>query len=506
MQREAIRPDGLMRVLSCMARTVGGYAMLLDSNGQAVRWSPEIRHDLLVAFADEIEKVRNGEAGSITVDHHKQLAVVMSVHGMYSPILIMASEKQAFPQAKELLIDAVRLLWLCWQVEQAKEMAQRLHMADSLAREVVIHLLVMGQHVNAERVAATIGPRLADLIRVYLVECEAGSAVYDTLPAQCIKICDGQAFVVRCPVYTRLVIALVPAASTSDAAHDISIDPQTGADPFDDRFRAFALTRSDVAIGVSQVVSLRDAVAGYEQAFHALAAAKSEAQSYAQFSPRGELATLLAGPGRVWATQLLAPVLEYVPLRAQDPDSEELMVTLGSWLSFYNSATRQLKIHRNTLTARLGRIERLLGCDIHQIRAQALLHLALRILNSPPLPGQSHDQRCNIGDLIDSPAIRLWAERQLAPVLAEKTQQLLTTLRTWLSSNARLGPAARSLGISTPGIRKRLLRLEKILRRSLLEGPSARYDLLLALRIHEGHGFEQQILPSRGTQKRNAAS
>ncbi|MEV0054352.1 helix-turn-helix domain-containing protein [Saccharopolyspora shandongensis] len=42
---------------------------------------------------------------------------------------------------------------------------------------------------------------------------------------------------------------------------------------------------------------------------------------------------------------------------------------------------------------------------------------------------------------------------------------------------------AAELGVSVVGVRKRLLRVENLLGRSLLNGPSARYDLYLALRV-----------------------
>lgn len=78
------------------------------------------------------------------------------------------------------------------------------------------------------------------------------------------------------------------------------------------------------------------------------------------------------------------------------------------------------------------------------------------------------------------PGVRDWAERQLAPVDGSEE-----TLRTWLRCQGRLGPAAAELGLSVPGARKRLARLETVLQRSLLRPPSARYDLWLALRSRD---------------------
>ncbi|XXZ52917.1 helix-turn-helix domain-containing protein [Streptomyces cavourensis] len=41
-------------------------------------------------------------------------------------------------------------------------------------------------------------------------------------------------------------------------------------------------------------------------------------------------------------------------------------------------------------------------------------------------------------------------------------------MRTWLACEGRIGPAAAELGISVPGARKRLTRLETVFQRSLL--------------------------------------
>ncbi|NED27647.1 helix-turn-helix domain-containing protein, partial [Streptomyces anulatus] len=92
----------------------------------------------------------------------------------------------------------------------------------------------------------------------------------------------------------------------------------------------------------------------------------------------------------------------------------------------------------------------------------------------------ARDMARGLDEILRRPAVRHWADQQLAPVLGSEE-----TLRTWLRCEGRLGPAAAELGISVPGARKRLTRLETVLRRSLLRPPSARYDLWLALRSRD---------------------
>ena len=155
-----------------------------------------------------------------------------------------------------------------------------------------------------------------------------------------------------------------------------------------------------------------------------------------------------------------------------------------SWLTFYGGAAAQLKVHRNTVAARLRNIEQLLGCDLQEIDTQAELHLALHLLDRPrPADPVGGGDEISLDDLLLTDDVRRWAELQLAPLASHDT--LVTTVRTWLDHNARLDATATTLGLSIAGVRKRLLRAEELLERSLLEGPSARFELWVAVRARE---------------------
>ncbi len=186
---------------------------------------------------------------------------------------------------------------------------------------------------------------------------------------------------------------------------------------------------------------------------------------------------------------MLAPLLTHLPRRSQDPGSQELAATLASWLAFSSHATRHLKIHRNTLAARLRLIGGLLGLDLNRLGDQAALDLALCVRAAPaphrtePRRGR-REQGAAVPDLdavLCGPGVQNWAAQQLRQ-LAPAGPAAEETLRTWLRCEAQLGPTAAELGISVPGARKRLVRLESVLHRSLLQAPSARYDLWMAFR------------------------
>lgn len=472
MHGEAIRPDGVRRLVRWVARGVGGQAALLDSRDRMLHAFPELRPEVLAAAAEDIEGIRvgrsrGGDSGGGPV------SVWPIGPGRDAPVLVVAAaESEA---VTELVGDATRLMWLCWQVEQSRRSRQRMDRAEVQAREAVLHMLMVGHRAGASRVAATLGPVLPDPCRMFVVELKPG--VRDVVAARLDEVTLGQAWIVRCPVYTGHVMVMAPVADEAGSTAGM-----------EHRIRELAASRyEEIRVGVSEVVSLRDVGTGYEQAFHALTSARNQVERYAVFDPRQELAGLLLPAGPAWARELLAPLLDYVPERPQDPDAAELVLTLGSWLNFHHRAARQLKIHRNTLAARLARLSALLRCDPRDVPTQAMLQLALRLRELPE--DRNGGAVRSLDALFGAPAVRLWAEAQLGSLLEGDASELLATLRVWLEHNARLDETAEALGISGPGVRKRLLRIEQLLGRSLLHGPSARYSLYFALRAYDGAGF-----------------
>jgi hypothetical protein len=492
MQREATGPDGLERLLRWLARRVGGRVVLLDRVGIPVHAFPEFPKDVLEQVAGDIERVATGEVRAAAVDLGSGVVHIQSIGGEKGAILVVARAEQFSQPARTMIGDASRLLWLRWRVEDVSRRQRRLDRAETQVREAVLHLLMVGDLQAARRVAETLRPSLAEEIRVYVVECPTDAR--DRSVAYCDRVSGGQAWIVRCPVYSRHIIVLAPASQ--------------GANEMQDALRTYAARSIGIHVGGSDTVPLRELASAYEQAFHALAMARGLPGNYARFSPRGDLAALLRPTGYEWAKAILQPLSDYRCDRAQDPDAAELTATLRSWLDFYGGAARQLKIHRNTLSARLRHIQELLGRPLDNIETQSRLHLALRVLDGPGGAGGA----ATLDALLGSPEVRRWAGTQLAPLRSRDSELFLKTLRLWLDNDARLEPTASELGISVSGTRKRLIRIEEILQRSLLIGPSARYDIWLALKAtthdlttlptqHSGILATPMATPPQGTKR-----
>jgi PucR C-terminal helix-turn-helix domain len=450
--REATGPDAVRRLLKLLANWVGGEVALVGPDEHSAG-----------DIAGDISRVRAGHVDAASVHASGRHVAVLPVGDPPArPVLVVARTEPLTEEHRRLLADAVDPLRLCWRAEVAEQRTERLDAADAHAREAVLHLLMVGHLSGARRTAAVLRPELPDLARVFVISTDP--ATRGRLSRRCREVFGGAAWVVPCPVYSGHVIVIAPAEP--DAPPNGLIRELTTAVP-------------DSRMGVGERVALRDVPIGYKQAFHALSMARHRPERYARFCPRGQLGELLGDAGRVWAGRTLAPLLAHRPARAQDPDAFELLATLLSWLDFGAQAAAQLKVHRNTLSSRLQRIGIELGRDLARIPVQSELYLASQLIDERP---HAEEPAPDLDTLLDGPEIRRWAEIQLSPLLPD--DRLLTTVRTWLDHDLRTAPVADALGISAHGLRKRLARAEELLGRALLVGPSARYDLHLAFRVH----------------------
>ncbi|WP_307128927.1 helix-turn-helix domain-containing protein [Streptomyces sp. B1I3] len=479
------RTGGSQELLRRLAHRAEGWAGLLDADGtvlQAVagttRRPGHEAADLAARGTRELT-ARGARAHSLDTEGctARLLPLDRAPEGGRATVLAVVAPRPLPDGLATLMADATMPLALSWASESLERRRRRVDLAESRGREAVLHLLMTGQLSIAHQVAGALRPRLPDPVRVCVVECSGGQR--DEVARICADASGGRTWIVRCPVYARHLILIMPAE-------------EGGAEPGDHRTReagdpldlAVAGLVDDCVVGVSEEVPLSGTATAYRQAFHALAVARPLPGRHARFGAAPEPALAVGSLGARWADELLAPLLTHLPRRSQDPGSQELAATAVSWLAFSSLSTQHLKIHRNTLAARLKLIGELLGLDLHRVGDQAALDLALRIRATPApyrADGRNADASGGLESVLRAPGVRDWAAGQLR-LVAPAGPAAEETLRTWLRCEARLTPTAAELGISVPGARKRITRLETVLRRSLLQAPSARYDLWLAFR------------------------
>ncbi|OKI91412.1 DNA-binding protein [Streptomyces sp. CB02058] len=473
------RTGGSPELLRRLARRATGWAGILDGDGtvlQAVagntRWPGHEAAALAARAARELTARGTGSYSLDTDDCAALLLPLDRASDDRGQVLALVAPKPLPDGLATLMADAVMPLALSWATESVERKRRRVDLAESRGREAVLHLLMTGQLSIAHQVAGALRPKLPDPLRVCVVECSGGQR--DEVARICADASGGRTWIVRCPVYARHLILITPAGEEADP------EGQDGGRTLD---RTVAGLVDDCVVGVSEEVRLPDTATAYQQAFHALAVARGLPGRHSRFGAAPEPALLVGAAGARWADGLLAPLLAYRPRRSQDPGSQELAATVASWLAFSSHATQHLKIHRNTLAARIKLVGDLLGLDLNRVADQAAVDLALRVRATPALhrtgaPGPGSE---DLDAVLRTSGVQDWAVQQLR-LLARAGPMGEETLRTWLRCEAQLSPAAAELGISVPGARKRLTRLEALLCRSLLQTPSARYDLWLAFR------------------------
>ncbi len=473
LARLSAGPGAVGAMLDWLAKRAGGTAALLDVDGEtlavpAKRAAP--RPAILATAATAVAGMhRRGTASAVLGGEPDAIDVVRLGGGDEAgpaPYLVVAGP----PERRHglLLADAAHILGLCWRLAEAEQTRRRVASAMSQSREAVLHLLMVGSLAAARRIAATLGPQLPRLARVYVVECPAGRRLQ--VADRIERFARGRAWIVPCPVRPHHLIALVPP------------DREYRGRPHLDGL--IAEHAPEARVGASQELPLREAALAYEQAFHALAVARGVPGRYARFDRHTDLTPFLGGRGPAWAVEVLTPCLTHVPARRADPGAEELLATLNSWLTFDSGASRHLKIHRNTLSARLRLLEDLLGLDLTRIGDQSAAWLALRLhaaQGSSTAPPDAAGA-CTLDSLLAAPGAGVWARSQLRPLDRDGLPAGAETVRAWLLADTRLPATAAALGVSAPAARKRLARVEQALGRSLLHAPSAKHELWLAMR------------------------
>ncbi|WP_175410263.1 helix-turn-helix domain-containing protein [Streptomyces sp. TRM64462] len=474
LSRLAGGPGAVRALLGRLARHTAGTAALVGDDGHLLAVCPEGGHgpalDAAVRAAPELR--RRGVVSAVLPgdqDHPVRL-VSLGTGDEFTPrapyLVVVGPEER---QDTGLLTHAAHLLGLARRLERAERDCRRLRSAEGHSREAVLHLLMVGEVAPARRIAAALRPPLPSHARVLLVDCPAD--LRTEVAAHVTRLTGGRAWVVPCPVRVRHLIALVPGAEQRE--------PTDGARDWADELTA--AQGNACRVGVSGEVSMSEIPAGYEEAFHGLTVARGLSGSRTGSGRRADITPFLNPQGRAWARETLEPCLLYTPARRADPGPSELLGTLSSWLTFGGAAHRHLKIHRNTLAARVRLLGSLLGLDLRGVSGQAAAWLALRVRTAQTAPPAPHDAPASLTDLLAAPPSRDWARSLLAPLEEQGPPAGSETVRAWLRADTQLRPAAEALGVSVGAVRKRLVGAERTLGRSLLHSPSAKYELWLAM-------------------------
>ncbi|MDW4904132.1 helix-turn-helix domain-containing protein [Streptomyces sp. ADMS] len=448
----------LGRVTGWLAGTIEAEVSLQDVTGAFLAGTGVCADDELVR---EVATGRIASAAVHTEGRHVRLAGLG--HPVTRGVLTVARTRPFDQRATEILARTVWVLELLLRERGTVSAERRLDRATSDLRLAILQLLMVGDIIAARRVAAGLWPGLFDTDTACVYVLEGHAAKRDTLAEDCQAAAEGHALIVRCPAVDEHLIVVAP------------ID--RGQDMAGPELRSLVGERPDTFMGGSVRQSLAQTATAYGQAVSALAVARfrpDRAAVYAERTHPERLMNSLALRG--WADRLLSP-LDELPHHTR----AELLATTRLGFSFTAVKTAIiLGVSRNTVRARMERVEGLLDADFSDLTTRAAVQLALNTQASvPDGPRPALAPPAGLTELLRTDPLLSWADSLLDRLTAD-TRDLRRTVRTWIAAGGNAERTAQVLGIHAQTVRDHVRGAEPVLERELLAGGSDLYEVVLA--------------------------
>lgn len=456
-----LRPAGRdpERVLAWLAGAADAAVSLQDGTGRLLAGT---RLPLDPALAADISGGRIASAA--LEDAGRQVRLVRVVRpGPASAAVLAVARGTAFDRrTSDIVTHTAQVLELLLAGHESVAAGHRLRRATSDLRLAILQLLMVEDTVSARRVAAGLWPGLLDTDTACVYVVETGPGDRDRLAEECVSATAERALVVRCPAMDGHVIVLAPRDSAGP------------------ELRSFVGGLPGVFLGGSARQGLARTATAYGQAVSALAVARFRPEQTAVYAERTR-PELLLEPAALygWTARVLSP-LDALPHHTR----AELLATTRLGLEFTAVNTAKiLGVSRNTVRARMDRVEGLLRTDFADLTVRAAVHLALNSqvgLAEPPAgAGPDGAGAAGLTDLLSGPPLRTWAGDLLGR-LDPDARDLRRTLRTWIAVGGNAERAAERLGMHAQTVREHVRSAEPVLERQLLAGGSDLYEVVLA--------------------------
>ncbi|AVV48025.1 helix-turn-helix domain-containing protein [Streptomyces sp. ID05-04B] len=453
-----VRPTGrdVPRLVEWLSGTVEASVSLRDGDGVLVAGRHTPVDETLAAG---ITHGRLASAAWEGEGRHVRLIRVELPEPAAFGVLAVSRTTPFDRRASDIVAHTVGVLELLLRARETAATGHRLARATAALRLAILQLLMVEDVVAARRVAAGLWPRLLDTDTACVYVLESTPEERDGLAAACLAATHEETLVVRCPAMDGHVIVVVP-------------DDAAGSE-----LRALCGGRPGAFLGASVRQSLARTATAYGQAVSALAVARFRPDRTAAYAERTRPERLMDPDGlRTWTTRLLRP-LDTLPHHTR----AELLATTRLGLEFTAvNAAKVLGVSRNTVRARMERVENLLRADLSDLTVRAIVHLALHHqFGIAEDPAGAPAGPVQLGELLTGPALRTWALELLAR-LDTDGRDLRGTLRAWIAAGGNAERAAHLLGVHAQTVREHVRSAEPVLERQLLAAGSDLYEVVLA--------------------------
>ncbi|WP_030229119.1 helix-turn-helix domain-containing protein [Streptomyces sp. NRRL WC-3626] len=455
---EHLRPAGrdVRRVVDWLAATVRAEVSLQDAAGTLLAGTRLPLQESLAAG------LRSGRIASAAWEGEgRHLRLVRIGHLAPARVLAVSREDPFDRHTSDVVTHTAQVIELLLTADETVAAGQRLRRATADLRLAILQLLMVEDTVAARRVAAGLWPGLLDADTACVYVIESAPALRDRLAAECLGTTREEALVVRCPAMDGHVIVVSPREATAG------------------ELRSLVERHPDTFLGGSVWQSLARTATAYGQAVSALAVARFRADKTAVYAERTHPERLMDPVAlRGWAGRVLRP-LDALPHHTR----AELLATTRLGLEFTAVNTAKiLGVSRNTVRARMERVETMLGVDFDDVTARAVVHLALHTqinLLDGQTAGDPGAPSPGLTKLLAGPAVGGWA-RELLGRLDRDTRDVRRTLRTWIAAGGNAERAAQTLGVHAQTVREHVRSAEPVLERQLLATGTDLYEVALA--------------------------
>ncbi|MFD3617927.1 helix-turn-helix domain-containing protein [Streptomyces sp. NPDC058676] len=456
-----LRPTGrdVHRVVAWLAEAVQGRASLQDDTGALLAGT---RVPLDADLVADIVAGRIASAAWEGEGRHLRLVRVDRPALSSAGVLAVARTAPFDRRASDIVTHTVQVVELLLRAREASAAGRRLERATSDLRLAILQLLMVEDTVSARRVAAGLWPGLLDTDTACVFVLEGAAEERDRLAEECLDATEEQALVVRCPAMDGHVIVVTPGEAAGQA------------------LRSLIVRNPNTFLGGSARQSLARTATAYGQAVSALAVAHFRPDKAAVYAERTHPERLMDPAAlREWTADVLHP-LDTLPHHTR----AELLATTRLGLEFTAvNAAKVLGVSRNTVRARMERVEGLLGTDFSDLTVRAAAHLALNtqigLAEIPAARGTAQPAPTRLADLLTGTAVRAWAQDLLGRLDAD-ARDLRRTLRTWIAAGGNSERAAQTLGMHAQTVREHVRGAEPVLERQLLAAGSDLYEVVLA--------------------------
>ncbi|GAA3963165.1 helix-turn-helix domain-containing protein [Streptomyces marokkonensis] len=456
-----LRPAGrdVRRVVTWLASATHAAVSLQDGTGRLLAGTRTQLDEDLVA---DITSGRLASAALEDRGRHLRIVRVERVHPAPAAVLAVARETPFDRRAFDIVTHTAQVVELLLAGHESTAAGHRLRRAASDLRLAILQLLMVEDTVSARRVAAGLWPGLLDTEAACVYVVESSPEERDRLAEECLAVTGERALVVRCPAMDGHVIVLTPGERAGQ------------------ELRSLVGRLPGVFLGGSARQSLARTATAYGQAVSALAVARFRPDKAAVYAERTHPERLM-DPAALhgWTAHLLRP-LDTLPHHTR----AELLATtrLGLEFTAVNTA-KVLGVSRNTVRARMDRVESLLRTDFTDLTVRATVHLALNaqaaLAQYPADDGTARPGPACLTDLLTGSALRAWAGDLLGR-LEPDARNLRRTLRTWIAVGGNAERAAQTLGVHAQTVREHVRSAEPVLERQLLAAGSDLYEVVLA--------------------------